>query len=115
MINPVSWLSAENKIVCGSGAHNLIPGKLRLIDQTKLPGTLSYVETDRLEVIFDAIKRLVVRGAPAIGCAASLGLAAVMQHSTAQSHQDFLNELKEKSDILAQSRPTAVNLFWAVE
>ena len=48
----------------------LMPGKLRLIDQTLLPEQLVYLETDNVEEIFDYIKRLVVRGAPAIGCAA---------------------------------------------
>ncbi|MCP4179036.1 MAG: S-methyl-5-thioribose-1-phosphate isomerase [bacterium] len=93
----------------------LIPGKLRLIDQTLLPEELLYVETDNAEEIFDYIKRLVVRGAPAIGCAAALGLAAVNQHSTAKNRESFLDEVKKVADYLAKSRPTAVNLFWALE
>jgi methylthioribose-1-phosphate isomerase len=93
----------------------LIPGKLRLIDQTLLPEEFLYVETNNAEEIFDYIKRLVVRGAPAIGCAAALGLAAVSQHSTAKNRELFLKEVKNSADYLAQSRPTAVNLFWALE
>ncbi|HJO93656.1 MAG TPA: S-methyl-5-thioribose-1-phosphate isomerase [Victivallales bacterium] len=93
----------------------LIPGKLRLIDQTLLPEEFLYVETDKSEEIFDYIKRLVVRGAPAIGCAAALGLAAVSQHSTSKNRESFLDEVKKTADYLAKSRPTAVNLFWALE
>ncbi len=91
-----------------------MPGKLRLIDQTRLPVELIYLETDNAEEIFDYIKRLVVRGAPAIGCAAALGLAAVSQHSSAQTKHDFVHELQNTADYLSKSRPTAVNLSWAL-
>lgn len=91
-----------------------MPGKLKLIDQTRLPEELVYLETDKSEEIFDYIKRLVVRGAPAIGCAAALGLAAVSQHSSAQTKSKFVDDIKNTADYLAQSRPTAVNLFWAL-
>ena len=106
VIDPVTWArpSAE-----------LLPGKLRLIDQTRLPRELVYVEMDDLEEIRDAICRLVVRGAPAIGCAAAFGLAAVCQHSTAASSAAFLAEAARVGARLTSSRPTAVNLRWAVE
>lgn len=107
MIDTVRWKKLENQ-------GSLIPGKLRMIDQTKLPNELIYVETDSAEEIYDAIKRLVVRGAPAIGCAAALGLGAVCQHSKANNREVFLAELTKTSDYFAQSRPTAVNLFWAL-
>lgn len=107
MIDTVRWKELEEN-------GGLIPGKLRMIDQTRLPNELIYVETDKTEEIYDAIKRLVVRGAPAIGCAAALGLGAVCQHSTAKNREDFLTELKNTADYFAQSRPTAVNLFWAL-
>ena len=107
MIDTVRWKKLENQ-------GSLIPGKLRMIDQTKLPNELIYVETDSAEEIYDAIKRLVVRGAPAIGCAAALGLGAVCQHSKAKNREDFLAELTKTADYFAQSRPTAVNLFWAL-
>ena len=92
----------------------LMPGKLRIIDQTRLPEELVYLETDNAEEIFDYIKRLVVRGAPAIGCAAALGLAAVSQRSAAETEKDFIREVKRIVDYLSKSRPTAVNLFWAL-
>jgi methylthioribose-1-phosphate isomerase len=107
MIDTVRWKS--------NCPGKLMPGKLRLIDQTRLPEHLIYLETDNDEEIFDFIKRLVVRGAPAIGCAAALGLAAVSQHSAAKTKQDFMEDIKNTADYLAASRPTAVNLSWALD
>ncbi len=116
MLDPVSWQSTDGKIV-----RNYTPGlagqggKLRLIDQTLLPGQLKYVELDDTESIFDAIKRLVVRGAPAIGCAAALGLAAIVRRLKFDSSTELLNFAEKSADRLAESRPTAVNLFWALD
>ncbi len=107
MIDTVRWKQLKKN-------GSLIPGKVRMIDQTRLPNELVYVETDNAEEIYNAIKRLVVRGAPAIGCAAALGLGAVCQHSKAVSREEFLAELKKTADYFSQSRPTAVNLFWAL-
>jgi methylthioribose-1-phosphate isomerase len=117
MLDTVRWITADGKIFPATGKidKNLLPGKLRLIDQTVLPETLVYVETDDGQEIFDCIKRLVVRGAPAIGCAAALGLAAVSQHSKAGNSSDFLCELRKTADYLSSSRPTAVNLSWALK
>ena len=106
MIDPVTW-----KPLADGG----LPGKLRLIDQTRLPRELVYVEVDELDPIVDAIRRLVVRGAPAIGCAAAFGLAAVCQHSRATTVAAFLAEAGATAATLAASRPTAVNLSWALE
>jgi len=92
-----------------------LPGKLRLIDQTLLPGQLHYLETDQLDAIYSAIAHLVVRGAPAIGCAAALGLAAHCQHSQAADTAAFCAEARQAAAYLASSRPTAVNLTWALE
>ncbi len=92
----------------------VLPGRLRLIDQTLLPSQLTYVELDDRDAIVDAIKRLVVRGAPAIGCAAGLGLAAVSQHNSASDTSSFLAEVEAHAAVLAKSRPTAVNLAWAL-
>lgn len=91
------------------------PGRLRLIDQTLLPTELIYLDTDDLHEIYDAIKRLVVRGAPAIGCAAALGLAAVTQKREETVPASFLAGLRADADYLASSRPTAVNLEWALK
>ncbi len=111
----VRWKMADDRI-CAEFAGNkgLMPGKLRLIDQTLLPEKLEYVESDDIAEIHSFIKRLVVRGAPAIGAAAALGLAAAMQKSGADSRESFMCELRRSADYLASSRPTAVNLFWAL-
>ena len=115
MLDAVRWVNSNGQIFDKlESDSDLLPGKLRLIDQTKLPEELIYLEMDDTEVIFDAILRLVVRGAPAIGCAAALGLAAVAQHSSAESRDEFLCEVRKIADRLAESRPTAVNLFWAL-
>ena len=106
MLDAVRW-SARN-------APETLPGKLRLIDQTRLPGELTYIETDNAAEIHDAIKRLVVRGAPAIGCAAALGLAAICQHYDGNDPDHFINHVHKTAEYLATSRPTAVNLFWAL-
>lgn len=115
MLDPVRWINAEGKILSAvDESVKLLPGKLRLIDQTRLPEHLEYIETDNLEGIYDAIKRLVVRGAPAIGCAAALGLAAVSQNSKAPTRMEFISDMVKAADYLASSRPTAVNLCWAL-
>ncbi len=95
--------------------NTLRPGKVRLIDQTRLPEECVYIETDDIEDIYNAIRRLSVRGAPAIGCAAALGLAAAGQHSTAENVEQFLSEVRDKGGYLKSARPTAVNLAWAVD
>jgi len=90
------------------------PGHIRLIDQTKLPITLEYIDTDNINIIWTAIKTLQVRGAPAIGIAAAMGVAAAIQHSAGNT-DELITELKTAADYLATSRPTAVNLFWALD
>ena len=105
MLETVGWRSSS---------EGVLPGTLRLLDQTRLPLEVCYVETDDLGEVVAAIRRLVVRGAPAIGCAAALGLAAVAQHSAATSAETFLVELESHSSVLGAARPTAVNLQWAL-
>ena len=117
MLDTVRWINSDGKIFPTTGKvdKKFLPGKLRLIDQTVLPERLVYVETDDRQEIFDDIKRLVVRGAQAIGCAAALGLAAVSQHSKAGNSSAFLCEIRKTADYLSSSRPTAVNLSWALK
>ncbi len=116
MLDPVSWQSDNGKIVrCYSHELDNQGGKLRLIDQTLLPEQLVYVELDDTEDIFDAIKRLVVRGAPAIGCAAALGLAAIVRKVEFCASKELISFAQKNADRLAESRPTAVNLFWALK
>jgi methylthioribose-1-phosphate isomerase len=88
---------------------------VRLVDQTKLPLETTYVEiTDETEM-WDAIKRLVVRGAPAIGVAAAFGAYLGIRHDDSDSLADFDAHLDQVFTYLASSRPTAVNLFWALD
>ncbi len=85
-----------------------------MIDQTRLPLDLCFIETDDLETVRTAIKTLQVRGAPAIGIAAAMGIAADVQHRTGgtPSLQAAVGDAARR---LADSRPTAVNLFWALD
>lgn len=86
-----------------------------MVDQTKLPNRLVYVKcTDYLQVA-DAIKKLVVRGAPAIGVTAALGLALAAQASKAKDIDELRADLDAAFQVLRATRPTAVNLFWALE
>nr|MBQ4319282.1 S-methyl-5-thioribose-1-phosphate isomerase [Clostridia bacterium] len=90
---------------------------LEIIDQTLLPGELKIINLTKQPDIWDAIKTLKVRGAPAIGVAAAIGLY-VGAHEIAGETSDsaeFLSRLKAAHDYLASSRPTAVNLFWALD
>jgi methylthioribose-1-phosphate isomerase len=88
---------------------------LEIIDQTKLPGNIEIIRLHTAKEIWDAIYLLQVRGAPAIGVSAAMGLYLLMKHSEAGSYDEFMKELQEKSDYLNSSRPTAVNLSWALK
>ena len=113
MLETVRWITSEGRVLAGfEEGVQLLPGKLRIIDQTRLPGELVYLELDGIDEMVSAIKRLSVRGAPAIGCAAALGLAAAAQHLDEDGFPEKVNAL---ADQLAASRPTAVNLFWALD
>ena len=88
--------------------------ELIILDQTKLPDTTEFIKLDKAEDVWDAILHLKVRGAPAIGIAAAYGLCVAMRDTGAKSHEEFMTELRKNSQYLASSRPTAVNLFWAL-
>ncbi|MCG8586772.1 MAG: S-methyl-5-thioribose-1-phosphate isomerase [Pirellulales bacterium] len=92
-----------------------IDGHLVLIDQTRLPIELVEIECRDVESVFEAIRSLRVRGAPAIGIAAAYGLVIGLQDSVDESGRDFQAQLVAVHDRLAESRPTAVNLFWALD
>jgi methylthioribose-1-phosphate isomerase len=89
--------------------------KLILLDQTLLPETEKYLELDTKEGVWKAIKSLSVRGAPAIGIAAAYGLYVCLKRVETDSVSELEKELVRISDHLATSRPTAVNLFWALK
>lgn len=89
-------------------------GKVKLIDQTKLPLELRYIICSDVKALWHAIKMLKVRGAPAIGIAASFGVVLGIKNSKAKNFAQFEKELSAVIKYLASSRPTAVNLFWAL-
>src|SRR5947199_2017720 len=89
-------------------------GFVRLIDQTLLPEKLEYRDCRTVEEIWEAIKMLRIRGAPAIGVAAAFGVVVGMQKRRDDSRQAIVDRLSEVTDYLCTSRPTAVNLSWAV-
>lgn len=89
--------------------------ELIIIDQTLLPNETKYLHLKTLPEIWDAIYELKVRGAPAIGIAAAYGAYLGVKESPSTSYGDFYNEFMKVKDYLASSRPTAVNLFWALD
>ncbi|MDX9863075.1 MAG: S-methyl-5-thioribose-1-phosphate isomerase [Rhodospirillales bacterium] len=93
-----------------------LDGRLRIIDQTLLPGEMRIVTCDSAESVWDAIKQLKVRGAPAIGVAAAMGVVVGVRDVPADAPEaEMLAKLEKVTDYLATSRPTAVNLFWALD
>ena len=86
-----------------------------MIDQRKLPAQEVYVRCKTAPEVARAIKTMVIRGAPAIGVAAAWGIAIGMRRSNATGTQKFAAELQKICDLMAATRPTAVNLFWAIE
>lgn len=91
-----------------------VGGRLSLLDQTKLPSEETLIVTDDYRDVAAAIKKLAVRGAPAIGVAAAYGLALVAVSSDEPNAAKMLRELKDAAEVLAATRPTAVNLFAAL-
>ncbi len=92
-----------------------VDGHLRLIDQTLLPLELVEIDCRDVETVWEAIKLLRVRGAPAIGIAAAYGVCLGVQQTVHGDESAFFARLEDTCDYLATSRPTAVNLFWALE
>src|SRR3954462_3448398 len=86
-----------------------------MIDQRKLPGREVYVTAKTAPEVAKAIKTMVIRGAPAIGVAAALGIALGMKKSKATGTKQFATEFQKSCEMMAATRPTAVNLFWAIE
>ena len=86
-----------------------------MIDQRRLPGTERWVRCRTAHDVARAIKTMVIRGAPAIGVAAAMGIALGMRKSTATGTKRFATEFQHTCDLMASTRPTAVNLFWAID
>jgi methylthioribose-1-phosphate isomerase len=89
-------------------------GVVRILDQSVLPDKVEFVDCRDYETVAIAIKELWVRGAPAIGITAAMGLALGAQSITAEDYEAFNQRVGEIADHLAATRPTAVNLFWAL-
>jgi Predicted translation initiation factor 2B subunit, eIF-2B alpha/beta/delta family len=85
-----------------------------MIDQRKLPVEEVYVECLTFEDVAQAIKEMVIRGAPAIGVAAAMGVALGAVKNRRKDKTEFLADLKEVASVISSTRPTAVNLFWAI-
>jgi methylthioribose-1-phosphate isomerase len=92
-----------------------LDGRCELIEQTLLPERLEVLVVEDMETMRDAIRRLAVRGAPAIGVAAALGLVLGVRRSKADDETSFLLDVESAAARLATARPTAVNLFWALD
>ena len=90
-------------------------GRVVMIDQTRLPNSLEYVEYDDYPGVAEAIKNLVVRGAPAIGVAGAFGMALAAQNSAAATLPDLLSDMDAARQVLRSTRPTAVNLAWGLD
>ena len=88
---------------------------LAIIDQTKLPGKMEMLYLTKQEDIWDAIYLLKVRGAPAIGVSAAIGIYLAAKDIKADSYEDFLAQFRKAKDYLDSARPTAVNLSWALK
>src|ERR671911_1133702 len=86
-----------------------------MIDQRKLPAAEVYVTCRTAAEVAKAIKTMVIRGAPAIGVAAAMGIALGMRRSSATGTKQFTTEFQKLCDMMAATRPTAVNLFWAID
>ncbi|UCC58203.1 MAG: S-methyl-5-thioribose-1-phosphate isomerase [Candidatus Bathyarchaeum sp.] len=90
-------------------------GVVVIIDQTKLPNEVVWVELKNTSDVASAIKEMKVRGAPLIGVTAAYGLGLVAFHSKSEKREDLLKELEKAAEVLRKTRPTAVNLFWAID
>ena len=89
--------------------------KVVMIDQTKLPNQLVFVEYDDFNQVAEAIRTLVVRGAPAIGVSGAFGLALAVLQSKTTTKEELISDLENAKKILFATRPTAVNLGWGLE
>src|ERR1700733_13112446 len=87
---------------------------IRFLDQTKLPTEEVYVTCSTYQQVADAIRNMVVRGAPAIGVAAAMGIALGVKNSKAENGAELKKDFDVICEAIRDTRPTAVNLFWAI-
>ncbi|MGC9345376.1 MAG: S-methyl-5-thioribose-1-phosphate isomerase [Candidatus Bathyarchaeales archaeon] len=90
-------------------------GTVVTIDQTKLPHETVFLKMRNCREVAEAIKTMKIRGAPLLGAAAAFALALVAYHSKAERKEELIGELENAAEILKSTRPTAVNLFWAID
>jgi methylthioribose-1-phosphate isomerase len=90
-------------------------GAVITIDQSKLPNEVLFLKLKDCREVALAIREMKMRGAPLLGAAAAYGLALSAFHSTASSKEDLMEEMEESAEMLRKTRPTAVNLFWAID
>ena len=90
-------------------------GMVVMIDQLKLPTQFRHVRCTSHTQVADAIKNMVIRGAPAIGVAAAMALALAAKNSKAKNKDDFVNDLDAAAEVIRATRPTGVNLFWGLK
>ena len=107
---PLSSLRTENRQLITEWTDSGV----RFIDQTKLPTEETYVTCTTHEQVADVIRNMVVRGAPAIGVAAAMGIALGVKNSKAENGADLKKDFEQICDVIGKTRPTAVNLFWAI-
>jgi methylthioribose-1-phosphate isomerase len=88
---------------------------VRMIDQTKLPTEEVYVTCRTYQEVAEAIRSMVIRGAPAIGVAAAMGVALGVKNSGARTTPELCADFETVAEVIGKTRPTAVNLFWAIE
>jgi|TARA_B100001750_G_C15502690_1_gene598278 methylthioribose-1-phosphate isomerase len=89
--------------------------KVIMIDQTKLPEETVYFEASNYRDVAHAIKTMIIRGAPAIGIAAAMGLGLSAFNSNAKNKNELVKDLQKARAVLKSTRPTAINLFWALD
>ena len=90
-------------------------GKVIMLDQSRLPVEVKFIDCTNYHIVAEGIKKLWIRGAPAIGIAAAMGIALGAQDITAKNYREFMKGLEAVFSALLSTRPTAVNIKWAVE
>ncbi|WP_371803131.1 S-methyl-5-thioribose-1-phosphate isomerase [Candidatus Lokiarchaeum ossiferum] len=101
MIPSIEWIAEKNIV--------------KMIDQTQLPGKLVFLEFTTFQEVANSIKVMNIRGAPAIGVAAAMGMALATIEFQKLPYNDFIQQMNHAAKIITATRPTAVNLFWAVD
>jgi methylthioribose-1-phosphate isomerase len=107
----ITIINEESKMV---KAIDWVDGRVKMLDQTKLPLEVIYEDIDNYEVVAKGIKKLWIRGAPAIGIAAAMGIALAARDITAEDFDTFMKKLAPAITTMIETRPTAINIHWAM-